>query len=230
MEPEPQLSPAPPDSLRVRRQPERARYDADTVHAILDATPLCTVASIDDAGRPIGIPTLHARIDDVLYLHGSTASGNLRRLSAGLEVCVTVMLLDGLVLAHRVFNHSVNYRSVVVRGVATSVTDDDEKLRALRAFTEQVLPDRWDEALPPDDQELKATAVLRVPLDEASAKLRTGWPGHVDEYDDLTSIWVGVIPVSQVAGSPQPHPDIPDDVPVSPAALAWSRVHAAIPE
>jgi nitroimidazol reductase NimA-like FMN-containing flavoprotein (pyridoxamine 5'-phosphate oxidase superfamily) len=210
-----------PESVRIHRIPERGRYDRATIDAILDASVVCHLAGIDVDGRPLVIPMQHARVRDAVYLHGSAASRHLRRSGAGTDVSLAVTVLDGLVLAHRMFNHSVNYRSVVLRGVAVAVADDAEKLAALEAFSERLLPGRWAEAIPPDTQELRATTVLRLPIDEAAAKVREGWPGHVDEEEDLTSIWVGVVPVREVAGDPLPHPDIPADVPLSPAVAAW---------
>jgi len=214
-----------PESVRVHRIPERGHYDRDTIDAVLDASIVCHLATVDDEGRALVLPMQHARVGDVVYLHGSAASRHLRRAGRGTDVSLAVTLLDGLVLAHRLFNHSVNYRSVVLRGLAEAVDDNDEKLVALRAFTERLLPGRWDEAVAPDEKELKATIVLRLPITEASAKVRTGWPGHVDEEDDLSSMWVGVVPLRQVAGNPLPHPDIPADVPVSPSVLAYVADH-----
>ncbi|HET7902438.1 MAG TPA: pyridoxamine 5'-phosphate oxidase family protein [Candidatus Nanopelagicales bacterium] len=214
-----------PESVRIHRIPERGRYDRASIDAILDASVVCHLAGIDVDGRPLVIPMQHARVGDVVYLHGSAASRHLKRAGAGTEVSLAVTILDGLVLAHRMFNHSVNYRSVVLRGEAVAVDDDAEKLTALEAFSERLLPGRWAEAIGPDAQELRATTVLRLPIDEAAAKVREGGPGHVDEEDDLSSIWVGVIPIREVAGDPQPHPDIPADVPLSPAAAAWVSDH-----
>lgn len=210
-----------PESVRIHRIPERGRYDRADIDAILDASVVCHLAGIDTDGRPLVIPMQHARVGDVVYLHGSAASRHLRRAGAGAEVSLAVTLLDGLVLAHRLFNHSVNYRSVVLRGVAEAVEDDAEKLTALEAFTERLLPGRWAEAIAPDAQELKATTVLRLPITEAAAKVREGWPGHVDEEEDLSTIWVGVVPLRETPGEPLPHPDIPADVPLSPAVAAW---------
>lgn len=215
-----------PESVRIHRIPERGRYDRATVDAILDASIVCHLAGIDVDGRPLVIPMQHARVGDVVYLHGSAASRHLKRAGSGVDVSLAVTILDGLVLAHRLFNHSVNYRSVVLRGTAEAVESSEEKLVALEAFTERLLPGRWAEAIAPDEQELKATLVLRLPITEAAAKVREGWPGHVDEEDDLSSIWVGVVPIREAASAPLPHPDIPADVPLSPAAAAWVADHA----
>lgn len=218
-----------PESVRIHRLPERGSYDRPTVDAILDATIVCHLATVDDDGRPLVIPMQHARVGDVVYLHGSAASRHLKRAGRGTEVSVAVTLLDGIVVAHRLFNHSVNYRSVVLRGTAEAVDDPAEKRAALEAFTERLLPGRWAEADQPDDRELKATIVLRLPITEASAKQRSGWPGHVDEEPDLSRLWVGVVPVAQVAGPPQPHPDLLGSVEVSPSVLHYAEAHAVAP-
>jgi hypothetical protein len=185
-----------PDRLRVRREPKRGRYDRETIDAILDEALYCHLAFQVD-GQPYAIPTLHARVGDRLYVHGSAASRMLRHASSGFPVCVTVTLLDGLVLAKSVFNHSINYRSVVVLGQAELV-DGDEKRAALEAFTEHVAPGRWDEARQPSDKELKATWILSLPLTEASAKVRDGPPLDEPEDEDLP-VWAGVVPVHLAA-------------------------------
>ena len=186
-----------PERLRVKREPQRARYDRETVDAILDEALICHLGFAVD-GRPYVIPTLHARVGDRLYVHGSAASRMLRHVSTGAEVCVTVTLFDGLVLARSVFNHTVDYRSAMVFGRATLV-EGDEKVAALRALTEQLAPGRWDEARQPTAKELKATWILSLPLDEASAKVRTGPPE--DEPEDLDlPVWAGVVPVHLAAG------------------------------
>ena len=186
----------PPDRIRVRREPQRALYDRETIEAILDEGVLCHIG-FEIEGQPYVIPTLHARVGDKLYVHGSAASRMLKHASSGAPVCVTVTLFDGLVLARSVFNHSVNYRSAVVFGTATLV-EGDEKRNALRALTEQLAPGRWDEARQPSEQELKATWILSLPLDEASAKVRAGGPE--DEPEDLElPVWAGVVPVHLAA-------------------------------
>ncbi len=186
-----------PERLRVKREPQRARYDRETVDAILDEALICHLGFAVD-GRPYVVPTLHARVGDRLYVHGSAASRMLRHVATGAEVCVTVTLFDGLVLARSVFNHSVDYRSAMVFGRATLV-EGDEKVAALRALTEQLAPGRWDEARQPTAKELKATWILSLPLDEASAKVRTGPPE--DEPEDLDlPVWAGVVPVHLAAG------------------------------
>ena len=186
----------PPDRIRVRRQPTRGRYDRATIDAILDEALICHLGFEVD-GQPHVIPTLHARVGDRLYVHGSAASRMLRHAASGARMCATVTLFDGLVLARSVFNHSINYRSVVVFGTATRV-EGDKKRQALRALTEQLAPGRWEEARQPTEQELKATSILSLPLDEASAKVRTGT--EEDDPEDLElPVWAGVVPVHLAA-------------------------------
>jgi nitroimidazol reductase NimA-like FMN-containing flavoprotein (pyridoxamine 5'-phosphate oxidase superfamily) len=195
-----------PENLRIKREPQRGVYDRATIDAILDEALLCHLGFEVD-GQPYVIPTLHARIGDRLYVHGSAASRMLRHAASGARVCVTVTLLDGIVLARSVFNHSINYRSVVVLGTATSV-EGGEKTEALRAFTDHIAPGRWDEARQPTEQELKATWVLALPLTEASAKVRSGPPE--DDAEDLDfPVWSGVVPVHLAA---------------EPSEYSWQRV------
>ncbi len=204
------------DRVRVRRDTRRrGRYDATTIHAILDATPFCHLAYVHD-GHPVVIPTLQVRIGAHLYLHAS--SGSRLGLSAGLPwpVSVTVSLIDGLVLARSGFHHSVNHRSVVVLGDALLVTDPEEKLAALDATVDAVVPGRNAELRRPTVRELEATAVARLSLAEASAKTRTGPP--VDEPADLDSdVWAGVVPVVTTYGVPVPSPDLSADIGLSPS-------------
>jgi nitroimidazol reductase NimA-like FMN-containing flavoprotein (pyridoxamine 5'-phosphate oxidase superfamily) len=185
-----------PDRIRVKREPERGRYDRETIDAILDEALLCHLGFEVD-GQPFVIPTLHARVGDTLYVHGSAASRALRRAGSGAPVCVTVTLFDGLVLAKSVFNHSVNYRSAVIFGTAR-VVPDEEKREALRALTNQLAPGRWDEARQPTEQELKATWILALPIEEASAKVRSGGPEDDPEDQDLP-VYAGVVPVHLAA-------------------------------
>jgi nitroimidazol reductase NimA-like FMN-containing flavoprotein (pyridoxamine 5'-phosphate oxidase superfamily) len=182
---------------RVKREPHRGRYDRETIDAVLDEALISHIGFVHD-GRPFVIPTLHARVGDAVYIHGSAASRMLRELDRGVPVCLTATIFDGLVLAKSVFNHSVNYRSVVLLGTATRVADE-EKGAALHALTEQLAPGRWDEARPPTPQELKATWILRLPIEEASAKVREGGPEEEPEDEDLP-IWHGVVPVQLTAG------------------------------
>lgn len=184
---------APTERTTLKRLPKRAEYDCDRVYAILDEAFICHVGFVAD-GQPVVIPTGYGRIGDVLYIHGSAASRMLRTLGEGIDVCVTVTLVDGLVLARSAFHHSFNYRSVVVFGKARVVTETAEKMAALRAFTEHVIPGRWDEVREPNESELKATTVLALPLREASAKIRTG-PPIDDEEDHALPVWAGVLPL-----------------------------------
>ena len=173
---------APSARTRVRRVHERAAYDRATIDAVLDAGLICHLGFVHE-GQPFVIPTLHARLGDRLYIHGSAASRTLRTLADGIAACATVTLVDGIVLARSVFEHSMNYRSVVVLGTAIPVTEPDEKDAALEAFTEKLLPGRYADARPPTRKELKATSVLSLPLDETSAKVRTGGPDDGDTPD-----------------------------------------------
>ncbi len=179
------------DLSRAKRLHERASYDRETAYAIIDATPLCHVAYVVD-GRPVVTPTFQWREDDRIYWHGSSASRMLRRAAAN-PVCVTVTLFDGLVLARSAFHHSANYRSVMLFGVAEKI-EGDEKIMRLRNFVEGLYPGRWDGLRPMTDQELKATALLSMPIDEGAAKIRTGQPVD-DEEDYALLIWSGVIPL-----------------------------------
>jgi nitroimidazol reductase NimA-like FMN-containing flavoprotein (pyridoxamine 5'-phosphate oxidase superfamily) len=192
------------DRTRVRREPSRGVYDRATIDAILDEGLVCHLGFETD-GQPYVIPTLYGRLGDEIYVHGSSASRMLRTLDGGVDACLTVTLVDGIVLARSIFNHSINYRSVVVLGRAVAVTDVDEKLRALEAFSARLLPGRWAEVRPPTATELKATSILRMPLDEASAKVRTG-PPKDNEEDYGWPVWAGVIPLALAAGEPEPDP------------------------
>lgn len=186
----------------VKRHPERGAYDREVIDSILDEALVCHVGFAVD-GQPFVIPTIHARDGDVLYLHGSPGSRLLRNLRGGIEACVTVTLLDGLVLARSVYNHSMNYRSVVVIGRPGEVTDAEAKLRAMRCVVEHILPGRWDDARPPSEKEIKATTILSLPLSEASAKIRTGPP--TDDEDDLgLPVWAGVLPLALESADPVP--------------------------
>lgn len=190
----------PTPRTRVVREPQRAVYDRVAVNQILDEGFICHIGFVAD-GQPYVIPTSYGRDGDVLYIHGSAASRMLRNLDQGVPVCVTVTLLDGLVLARSVFNHSMNYRSVVILGTATLVDDPAEKIAALRALSEHILPQRWDDSRQPNDKELKATSVLRIPIEEFSAKVRVG-PPIDDEEDYSFPTWAGVIPLTMTAGAP----------------------------
>ncbi len=188
---------SPTDRTKVGRLPKRGVYDKAQVHAILDEGFLCHVGFAAE-GQTYVIPTGYVRVGEKIYLHGSAASRMLRQLDQGVDVCVTVTLVDGLVLARSVFHHSMNYRSVVMLGTARLVTDIDEKLAALRGFTNHIVPGRWEEARQPTEQELKATSVLVLPLEEVSAKVRTG-PPIDDDGDYSLPVWAGVVPVRMKA-------------------------------
>jgi len=205
----------------LRRLPKRGVYDREPVYKILDEGFICHV-SFAVNGRPVVIPTGYARIEDQLYIHGSQVSRMLRTLSAGIDVCIAVTLVDGLVLARSAFHHSINYRSVVIFGRATMVEERDAKLAALFAFSEHVIPGRWEEVREPTDQELKATTVLSVPLEEVSAKVRTG-PPLDDEEDYALNVWAGVIPLKLVADTPVPDPRLPSQIELPPHARNYSR-------
>ena len=190
----------PTPRTRLVREADRAVYDRETAYHILDEGFLCHVGFVAD-GQPFVIPTSYGRKDDCLYIHGSAASRMLRHLKEGLPVCVTVTLLEGLVLARSIFNHSMNYRSVVVLGKATLVDDPAEKIEALRLLSEHIIPGRWADARQPNERELKATSVLRLPIEEFSAKVRQG-PVVDDEEDYSFPTWAGVVPLEMVAGEP----------------------------
>jgi nitroimidazol reductase NimA-like FMN-containing flavoprotein (pyridoxamine 5'-phosphate oxidase superfamily) len=178
----------------LRRLPKRASYERKIIYDILDEGFICHLGFVD-SNHPVVIPTAYGRVADLLYIHGSAASRMLRSLADGVPVCVTVTLVDGLVLARSAFHHSMNYRSVVVFGTASIVTDLTEKVQALRAFSEHILPGRWADAREPNEVELKQTLVLSIPLSEASAKIRTGPP--VDEETDYSlPVWAGEMPLS----------------------------------
>jgi hypothetical protein len=190
----------PTARTRVVREPERGVYDRATAYQILDEAFICHVGFLAD-GQPFVIPTSYGRVGDNLYIHGSAASRMLRKLNEVIPVCVTVTLLDGLVLARSVFNHSMNYRSVVVLGTAKLVDDPTEKIKALESLSEHILPGRWADARQPNERELKATSVLRLPIEEFSCKVRTG-PPIDDEEDYAFPTWAGVVPLAVVAGKP----------------------------
>jgi nitroimidazol reductase NimA-like FMN-containing flavoprotein (pyridoxamine 5'-phosphate oxidase superfamily) len=214
--------PSPSRRVRVTRLHERARYDREAIDAVLDAGLVAHLGFVSD-GQPFVIPTLHARIGDDVYVHGSPASRTLRALGGGIAACLTVTLLDGIVLARSVFEHSMNYRSVVVLGTAASVDEPDEKLAALEAFTEKLLPGRWAEARPPSGKELKATSVLRLPLDEASAKIRDGGPEDGDTPDAELDVWAGHVPLVVEALAPVPDPSLRSGIPVPPGLAPYRR-------
>jgi uncharacterized protein len=203
----------------VRRLPARAAYDRSLIHAILDEALICHVGFVVE-GRPFVIPTIHVRVGERLYVHGSPASRMLKTLAGGVDVCVTVTLVDGLVLARSAFHHSMNYRSVVLFGTACVVDEPDEKARVLQSLAEHLVPGRWRDVRVPTDGELKATSILSLPIDEASAKVRTGPP--VDDEDDYAlPTWAGVLPLTIAAGAPVPCPRLSPDIMPPPYARSY---------
>lgn len=195
---------------QVRRHPERGHYDAATIYPIVDEALICHVGFVD-GGQPFVIPTLHARQADSILLHGAKGSRLLKHLEAGGEVCITVTLLDGIVLARSVFSHSVNYRSAVIFGYGTPIQGDDQRIRALELFTDRLVPGRWRDARPPSAVELKQTGIVAVPIDSASAKIRTGPPKDGEEDLGLP-VWAGVLPLHQAIGTPIAVPGLPAEL------------------
>jgi len=200
----------PTSHTRLKRLPQRGSFDRATVNAILDEAFICHVGFMVD-GQPFVIPTSFARAGEQLFIHGSAASRMLGSLSKGIPVCVTVTLVDGLVLARSAFHHSINYRSVVVFGMAKPVEDEGEKITALRAFTEHIIPGRWADVRKPSEQELRATRVLSLPLTEASAKIRTG-PPKDDEEDYALPVWAGELPLQMLAAAPLADAETPAEL------------------
>lgn len=211
----------PTERTQVKRLPKRGHYERETVYQILDSAFVCHVGF--NVGRqPYVIPTNYGRRGDALYIHGSAASRMLKTLSASVPICVTVTHVDGLVLARSAFHHSVNYRSVVILGTARLVEDPAEKMEALRIFTDHVLKGRWDDVRVPTEQELKATSVLALPLEEVSAKIRTGGPVD-DEEDYALPVWAGVLPLDTVARTPIPDATRKKDEPLPDYLKNYSR-------
>lgn len=201
----------PSERSRVRQAPERASYDIDAVLAVLDEGVITHVGIVHE-GAPVVIPMAYGRVERTVYLHGGNASRLLRAIGAGAQVSLTVTLVDGLVMARSAFKHSMNYRSVVVLGQGRGVTDPEEILLGLRAATSHNAPGRWDALRPPTRKELAATAVVAVPLDECSVKMRQGGPN--DHPDDLGQpVWAGVIPLQVAMAHPVPHGDAPGSPP-----------------
>jgi nitroimidazol reductase NimA-like FMN-containing flavoprotein (pyridoxamine 5'-phosphate oxidase superfamily) len=212
---------APTRRTTLKRLPERGSHDRATIEGILDEALFCHVGFVVE-GQPFVIPTIHGRIGGKVYLHGSAASRMLKTLAAEVPMCVTVSLIDGLVLARSAFHHSMNYRSVVVLGTARAVTEPQEKWDALHAIVEHVAPGRWAEVREPNEKEIKATLVLGLSLDEASAKIRTG-PPIDDEEDYALRCWAGVVPLRLTALDPIPEPRLAAGIVPSPAVVAASR-------
>lgn len=212
--------------VEVRRHPDRAHYDRATIDAILDAALICHLGVVVE-GEPLVLPSGFGRLGDTLYLHGAAAN---RSLAAALEgACVTVTHLDGLVLARSAFGHSMNYRSVVVRGRARAVTDPEERRAGLRAVVEHAIPGRWDEVRQPSPGEMRATAVIALDLAECSAKVRSGPP--LDPASDRPpGVWAGVVPLRMVAGAPRPDPDLAEGIDPAPSVRRVRRRFPALPD
>ena len=209
------------ERTKLKRLPKRGHFDRETVYGILDEGFICHVGFAPQ-GQPFVIPTGYARVDDKLYIHGSQASRMLRTLSGGLDACVTVTIIDGLVLARSAFHHSMNYRSVVIFGRAEIIEDREQKIEALVALSEHIVRGRWADVREPNEEELKKTTVLELPLVEASAKVRTG-PPLDDEEDYALPIWAGVIPLSLQAGEPIKDPRLPEGIEVPEYARNYRR-------
>jgi len=209
------------DLNRVRRVPKRGQYDKDTIYRILDEGLVCHVGLVED-GQPVVIPMNYARRDDTVILHGAPASRLLKYVQTGRPVCVTVTLLDGLVLARSVYHHSMNYRSAVVFGRGRLIEAEQEKLAALEVLTEHILPGRWQDARRPNRQELDATAVVSVAIETASAKVRTGPPAD-DEDDYQLPVWAGVLPIQQQALTPVNDPRLRRDIPLPSSISNYRR-------
>jgi len=212
---------SPSDRTRVQRLPKRGAYDRETIDAILDEGLVCHVGFMVDS-QPFVIPTGYARDGDRILIHGSSASRMLRALRAGVDACITVTLVDALVLARSAFHHSMNYRSVVILGRATAVEDPEEKMEALRKLTEHIVPGRWDDCRGPNETEMKATTVLSFPLRECSAKIRTGPPLDDDE-DYALPHWAGLLPFAPQTGSPQRDEKLPAHIEVPAYVARYSR-------
>jgi nitroimidazol reductase NimA-like FMN-containing flavoprotein (pyridoxamine 5'-phosphate oxidase superfamily) len=205
------MSEAPSERTTVHRHPERGVYDLELIHHILDEALICHTAWTDPDAGPRVLPTIHARVGDILYLHGSRAGRPWRALRDGVDVCIAATIVDGLVLARSAFSHSMNYRSVVVFGRAREVTEPEELRAAARAITSHVAPGREGDARMPTDEEFRQTLLLAIPLEEASAKVRTG-PPIDDDHDLALPIWAGVVPLETTHGPPQPSPDLADGI------------------
>ena len=209
------------ERTKLKRLPKRGHFDRETVYGILDEGFICHVGFAPE-GRPVVIPTGYARVDDKLYVHGSQASRMLRTLAEGVDACVTVTLIDGLVLARSAFHHSMNYRSVVIFGRATLVEEREEKMAALLALSEHIVRGRWAEVREPTEQEMRQTTVLEMALVEASAKIRTG-PPLDDEEDYALPVWAGVLPLKLVTGEPVADPRLPEGIAVPEYVLNYRR-------
>jgi len=205
----------------IKRLPKRAKYEKSTIYAIIDEALYCHVGFVE-GDQPYVIPTMHARMGDNIILHGSKASRLIRHVQAGNEICIAITLLDGLVLARSAFHHSMNYRSVVIFGRGHAVEKDEEKRAALEALMEHMMPGRWQDIRKPNPMELNATGVVSIPIENASAKIRTG-PPIDDEQDEALPIWAGVLPMYHVTSSPQPDPKLGSAVPIPEYMLQTKR-------
>jgi len=208
-------------NTKISRSAKRGVYDEETIYKILDEGLLCHIAYVND-GQPMMIPTGYCRMGNKVYIHGSVGSHFMRNIADGRKVCLTVSFLDGLVLARSAFSHSVNYRSVVLFSAATLVTDEQERWDALEAFTNQVIPGRWEEVRQPNTKEMKATMVISFDIEEVSAKVRTGNPND-DEEDLQWPVWAGILPLSQQPHKPIPDPKMVQDIPVPDYVLNYKR-------
>jgi uncharacterized protein len=213
---------APSDRVRLRRKRERGSYDRAVIDAILDEALIAHLGIADEHGQPFVIPTLHARSGDVVYCHGATASRTLRLMAAGAPVCLTVSLIDGLVLARAAMHHSANYRSAMLVGRARLVEDEAEKRAALEAVIEHIVPGRSKDARAPNENELRATSVLAIPVEEASAKVRSGGPLD-DEEDYALPAWAGVIPLVSRPLTPEPDARLREGIPTPAYVSAYAR-------
>jgi len=208
-------------TTQVNRAPKRGHYDFETVAQILDEGLVCHIGFVAE-GKPFVIPTAYGRIGDKVYIHGAPASRMLKSLLTGIDICLTVTLLDGLVLARSAYHHSMNYRSVVLFGQARAVTETQEKMTALKAFTEHVMPGRWDDVRSPNTAELAATLVLSLPIAEASAKIRTGPPiDNAADYD--LPVWAGVLPLMSIPGQPIADPKLPEEIAIPKNVVHYDR-------
>ena len=211
----------PTERTQVHRLPKRGVYDREAVYRILDEGLVCHLGFVTD-GKPVVIPTGFGRNGDTLYIHGSTASRMFRALGQGADICITVTLVNGLVLARSAFHHSMNYRSVVIFGKANVLHDPAAKREAMRAFTEHVMPGRWEEIRQPTEKELLVTTVLAVPLEEVSAKVRTGPPVD-DEADYALPVWAGVLPLELTPATPLPDDRLPKEIAVPEYVRTYAR-------
>ena len=192
------------ERTRLRRLPDKGSHDRAVINEILDEALICHFGFVRD-GYPVVLPTIHARVGEILYIHGSKAAGNLRTLKEGIEVCLTVTIVDGIVAARSLFEHSMHYRSAVLFGKGRLVDGPEERITAFRAITERIIPGRWDDARQPSPAEDRQTTIIAIKIDEASAKIGDGWPDDPDEDLDL-GVWAGVIPIAVSYGQPIPDP------------------------